>query len=107
MSPRCLRRCSGRQVQLSPYSALNMKHLTIVLLELMAPNCLSESGPLITVTVEKRRRLAVSLPAELKEREKGFYQCLHSCNKVKKLGNMYKQDVRMIPYIQTSQALKL
>lgn len=69
MSLRCLRRCSGRQVQLSPYSALNV---TIVLLELTAPNCLSESGALMTVTVEKRRRLAVSLPAELKEREKGF-----------------------------------
>lgn len=72
MSLRCLRRCAGRQVQLSPYSALNTKHLTIVLLELTAPNCLSESGALMTVTVEKRRRLAVSLPAELKEREEGF-----------------------------------
>lgn len=75
-------RCSGCWVQLPPYAALNIKHLTVILLELTDLNRLkSEQDPLITVTAKKRKKLAFSLWTELKERQKGFYQCLHSYNK--------------------------
>lgn len=77
------------------YIVLSAPHRTAVWLELSASRCLGESGPLIPVMPEKRRRPAVPLPAELKD--KGSSQCLHSCNTVQKLGNMYKHDVRMIP----------
>lgn len=36
-SPQCWRRCSGCQVPLPPFAAFNIKHLTIVWLELTAP----------------------------------------------------------------------
>lgn len=38
----------------------------------------SESEPLITVTVQKRRRLAFSLPVELQERAKGSISVLRA-----------------------------
>lgn len=60
---------------------------------------------MIPVTPEKKRRPAVSLPTELKE--KGSCQCLHSCNTVQKSGNVYRHDVRMIPEIWAFQALEL
>lgn len=38
----------------------------------------SESEPLITITVQERRRLAFSLPAELQERGKGSVSVLRA-----------------------------
>ena len=55
------------------------------------------------MTGKKRRRLAFSLPVELK----GVCRCLHSSKKGRTLRDVYKQDVKMIPSVQTFQALKL
>ena len=49
--------------------------------------------------------MAFYLLAELQETEKGFYQGFQSCNRVRKLGNMYKRDEAIHPDISGPEAL--